>query len=42
VAATVLAAATSGRTGECWTVIAGADPAPFPFAPVDLPARRHA
>jgi NAD(P)-dependent dehydrogenase (short-subunit alcohol dehydrogenase family) len=42
VAAAVLAAATSGRTGECWTVIAGADPAPHAFAPVDFAPTRPA
>jgi NAD(P)-dependent dehydrogenase (short-subunit alcohol dehydrogenase family) len=34
VAAAVVAAATSGRSGECWTVLAGRQPAPFPFAEV--------
>lgn len=34
VAAAVLAAATSGRSGECWTVLAGQEPAPFRFAEV--------
>jgi NAD(P)-dependent dehydrogenase (short-subunit alcohol dehydrogenase family) len=39
VAATVWAAATSGRTGECWTVLAGAEPRPFAFGVVDIPGR---
>ncbi len=42
VAATVLAAATSGRSGECWTVLAGVESAPFSFARVDIPGRRPA
>jgi len=39
VARTVLAAATSGRSGECWTVLPGQEPAPFSFAdlPMDQP-----
>jgi NAD(P)-dependent dehydrogenase (short-subunit alcohol dehydrogenase family) len=37
VAAAVVAAATSGRTGECWTVLPGRDSQPFTFAPVDMP-----
>jgi hypothetical protein len=40
VAAAVHAAATSGRTGECWTVLAGVEPKPFDFAVVDIPGRR--
>jgi len=39
VAAAVYAAATSGRTGECWTVLAGVEPKPFDFAEVDIPGR---
>jgi NAD(P)-dependent dehydrogenase (short-subunit alcohol dehydrogenase family) len=37
VADAVLAAATSGRTGECWTVLPGQDNRPFTFAPVPIP-----
>jgi NAD(P)-dependent dehydrogenase (short-subunit alcohol dehydrogenase family) len=40
VAATVLAAATSGRTGECWTVLPGVESQPFDFARVDIAGRR--
>lgn len=40
VASAVVAAATSGRTGECWTVLPGREPAPFAFAPVDIPTLR--
>ena len=39
VARTVYAAATSGRTGECWTVLAGVEPEPFGFAEVAIPGR---
>jgi NAD(P)-dependent dehydrogenase (short-subunit alcohol dehydrogenase family) len=39
VAAAVHAAATSGRTGECWTVLPGVEPEPFDFAVVDIPGR---
>jgi len=37
VAAAVVLAATSGRTGECWTVLPGQDPAVFEFAEVAIP-----
>jgi NAD(P)-dependent dehydrogenase (short-subunit alcohol dehydrogenase family) len=40
VAAAVYAAAMSGRTGECWTVLSGVEPKPFDFAEVDIPGRR--
>jgi NAD(P)-dependent dehydrogenase (short-subunit alcohol dehydrogenase family) len=36
VASTVWAAATSGRTGECWTVLPGKEPEPFEFGRLDL------
>jgi NAD(P)-dependent dehydrogenase (short-subunit alcohol dehydrogenase family) len=36
VAATVWAAATSGRTGECWTVLPGQESEPFRFGDLDL------
>jgi NAD(P)-dependent dehydrogenase (short-subunit alcohol dehydrogenase family) len=37
VAAAVVLAATSGRTGECWTVLPGQDPAVFAFAEIEMP-----
>ena len=37
VADAVLAAATSGRSGECWTVLPGRENEPFAFAEVVLP-----
>ena len=37
VADAVVAAATSGRNGECWTVLPGRDNEPFSFAEVALP-----
>jgi NAD(P)-dependent dehydrogenase (short-subunit alcohol dehydrogenase family) len=40
VADAVFAAATSGRTGECWTVLPHTANAPFAFAEVDLPRLR--
>jgi NAD(P)-dependent dehydrogenase (short-subunit alcohol dehydrogenase family) len=36
VAATVWSAATSGRTGECWTVLPGQESRPFRFGELDL------
>jgi NAD(P)-dependent dehydrogenase (short-subunit alcohol dehydrogenase family) len=37
VADAVVAAASSGRSGECWTVLPGRDNEPFTFAEVVLP-----
>ena len=37
VADAVVAAAASGRSGECWTVLPGRDNEPFSFAEVALP-----
>ena len=37
VADAVVAAATSGRSGECWTVLPGRENEPFTFAEVVLP-----
>jgi NAD(P)-dependent dehydrogenase (short-subunit alcohol dehydrogenase family) len=37
VADAVIAAATSGRSGECWTVLPGRENEPFEFAEVALP-----
>ena len=37
VAEAVVAAATSGRSGECWTVLPGRDNEPFSFAEVAIP-----
>jgi NAD(P)-dependent dehydrogenase (short-subunit alcohol dehydrogenase family) len=38
VADAVVAAATSGRSGECWTVLPGRENEPFTFAEVVLPS----
>jgi NAD(P)-dependent dehydrogenase (short-subunit alcohol dehydrogenase family) len=37
VADAVYSAATSGRTGECWTVLPGVENRPFAFAEVPIP-----
>ena len=37
VADAVVAAATAGRSGECWTVLPGRENEPFTFAEVALP-----
>lgn len=37
VAAAVVAAATSGRSGHCWTVLPGQEPQVFEFADVSVP-----